>query len=186
MKKLLPVARNMSSEIGTQTDSPVKLRVRTYDFLLSGVTLSHSWDNPLLHAVVANPSAPQADDAKPTAISADKPRTQRSPSKVKKQKDDQDRSPTPILENLVTPDRTFLTVKQAAQRFPIFTESAIRFLIFQAEACVKNPDVELPDNGFRNVIYRVPGQRRVLIREQNLIEWLNTGRQAAPNRPTDC
>jgi hypothetical protein len=78
--------------------------------------------------------------------------------------------------NPIVPNMSFLTVKQTAERFPIFTEAAIRDLIFQAEGYAKYPDSRKRSSGFLKVIIRIPGQRRILICEQALIDWIRTGR----------
>jgi len=72
--------------------------------------------------------------------------------------------------NLGPPSRTFLTVRQTAERFPAFTEAAIRSLIFYAKTTSKRKGSSA--NGFADVIVRVPGQRKVLLCEQRLIDWI--------------
>lgn len=79
----------------------------------------------------------------------------------------------PASASLPPPPRIFLTVRQTAERFPIFTEAAIRSLIFQAKAEAKLEGAR--SIGFSNVIFRVPGQRKVLISEQHLIDWISSG-----------
>ncbi|MFZ6656552.1 hypothetical protein [Undibacterium sp. TJN19] len=98
--------------------------------------------------------------------------------KAKKISNEATRSPG-AMEILGAPNTTFLTVKQTAQRFPIFTEAAIRDLIFKAEGQAKYPDASKHLNGFLKVIFRVPGQRRVLLCEPALIEWLRSGQQTS-------
>jgi hypothetical protein len=73
---------------------------------------------------------------------------------------------------LPPPASVFLTVRQTAQRFPAFTEAALRSLIFNAK---QEPVLNgVRSKGFDDVIVRVPGQRKVLISEQRLIEWLSS------------
>ena len=101
------------------------------------------------------------------------------PLKKTKKKSDEVAKSREVIEIPGGPNTTFLTVKQTAQRFPIFTEAAIRFMIFKAEGQAKYPDANERSNGFLKVISRIPGQRRVLICESALIEWLRSGQQTS-------
>jgi hypothetical protein len=76
----------------------------------------------------------------------------------------------------ITPDTTYLTVNQACQMFPIFTPGALRSLIFNAGGTTKDIKGSERANRFSNVILRVPGQRRILICQQGLRDWLQSGR----------
>lgn len=73
---------------------------------------------------------------------------------------------------LPPPARIYLTVRQTAQRFPVFTEPALRSLIFNAKT-VSTPK-GTRSNGFDSVIVRVPGQRKILISEERLIDWISS------------
>jgi hypothetical protein len=72
-----------------------------------------------------------------------------------------------ILQNLASttslpenrPDKVYLTPRQLPSRFPAFTESSIRYLIFNCET-----------NGFKKCIKRVG--RKLLIDEQQFINWI--------------
>lgn len=84
--------------------------------------------------------------------------------------DPDDRITSSFTVRLPPPARTFLTVRQTAQRFPVFTEPALRSLIFNAKS-VSTPK-GARSNGFDSVIVRVPGQRKILISEERLIDWI--------------
>lgn len=154
-----------------------RVRVRTFELQPGGFTLSRTWGNfnNANKLSVMDVVAPQPVAA-PVEASIEVP----LPAKTGKKKARNRRAAAEDVENFGIPDRTFLTVKQTAQRFPIFTEASIRWLIFQADECAQNPIADLNDNAFSKVIFRVPGQRRILICEQGLIEWLKTGRHV-PN-----
>jgi len=58
---------------------------------------------------------------------------------------------------------SFYTVKQMTMRYPAFSESSFRSLIFNAK-----------DNGFETCLIRPPGIRRVLIDENKFHAWLKS------------
>jgi len=58
--------------------------------------------------------------------------------------------------------RSYLTVKQTAERYPAFTENAIRWAIFNRDR-----------NGFNAVIRKVG--KKVLIDEAAFVEWIERG-----------
>lgn len=78
----------------------------------------------------------------------------------------------PFSVKLPPPSRIYLTVRQAAQRFPFFTEPALRSLIFNAKSSSTPHGAR--SNGFDSVIVRVPGQRKILISEERLIYWISS------------
>ncbi len=59
------------------------------------------------------------------------------------------------------PDKVYLTPRQLPERFPAWTESGIRYLIFNAET-----------NGFKKCIKRVG--RKLLIDEAIFVSWIET------------
>ena len=61
---------------------------------------------------------------------------------------------------------SFYTVKQMTMRYPAFTESSIRWLIFHEDK-----------NGFYKCVYRVPGQRKIMIDEMEFIRWIRENRE---------
>lgn len=64
----------------------------------------------------------------------------------------------------------FLTVKQLAERYPAFTVSAIRSLIFYASERKSSQGV-IPGNGLAPAIIRIG--RKVIINENRFIEWVS-------------
>jgi len=59
----------------------------------------------------------------------------------------------------------FLSVPDTAQKYPVFTQSALRWMLFNRE-----------QNGFNRCVVRVG--RRVLIDEVELVAWLRDQREA--------
>ena len=59
----------------------------------------------------------------------------------------------------------FLTVPNAAKKYPAFTEASLRWLLFNRE-----------HNGFNRCVVRVG--RRVLIDDSELVAWLRDQREA--------
>ncbi len=75
------------------------------------------------------------------------------------------------------PVARYLTVKGLAQAYrDVTTESALRHLIWLAEAYEKYPKNGLASNGFLRVIVRPPHQRKVLLDRIEFENWL-TSRQ---------
>ena len=72
------------------------------------------------------------------------------------------------------PALTFLTVKQTAGRHKAFTEASLRHLIFKASPKHGVGKWDLATRGFARVVYRVPGQQKVLLCEEYLLEWLQS------------
>ena len=62
----------------------------------------------------------------------------------------------------MTGAKSFLTVKQVAEKYPAFGERALRYLIFNMD-----------HNGFSSVICRVG--KRVLIEELAFVAWIERG-----------
>jgi hypothetical protein len=121
-------------------------------------------------------SAPKEHCYRAEQIQPEESKNQIYSKKVAKRKAPREISSCTNGANPIAPNMSFLTVKQTAERFPIFTEAAIRDLIFQAEGYAKYPDSRKRSSGFLKVIIRIPGQRRILICEQALIDWIRTGR----------
>lgn len=74
--------------------------------------------------------------------------------------------PTPLDQ------RRWLTVKEMAARYPCFTESSLRNLIYSAESYANYPKSGLRSNGFIDCIVRVAGQRKILIDTTRFEQWL--------------
>lgn len=154
----------------------VRLRTRTYQVRPGEVTLVHEWLNPAVYpdAAAHHLARLPRPDSKLIVSEASK-RPSRPPAK----KSDANRMDGATVTmattpHLGSPDRTFLTVKQAAHRFPIFTEAALRYLIFNAGGSKKRPSRNA--SGFETVIFRLPGQNRVLLCEKSLIAWIQSSR----------
>ncbi|MEW6341819.1 MAG: hypothetical protein RXR20_13760 [Paraburkholderia sp.] len=75
------------------------------------------------------------------------------------------------IESIPLKDRKVLTVKEVAARYP-YSESALRHLIFDAEAYIKHPKEGLKSNGFADCIRRPPRQRKVLIDVEQFEAWM--------------
>lgn len=70
----------------------------------------------------------------------------------------------------------FGTIKQIAAAYSaITTESALRHLIWQAEAYARNPKACLKSNGFLPVIHRPGGGRKILLNWEAFDRWLSAG-----------
>lgn len=111
--------------------------------------------------VIAPPLAtPAAPDAEKQVAKSDQ-----QPKKGKKQK-----PRTKALRQQVS-TLQWLTIEEAATKFP-FSASAIRHLVFQAEAYAKDPKPGLKSNGFLSVIVRRPGVRRVFLDEKRFMAWM--------------
>lgn len=70
----------------------------------------------------------------------------------------------------------YLTVKQLANKYPAFTESSIRKLIFHAKNHSRSPQ-HAKTNGLEAAVIRIG--RKVLIDEERWLEWL--GKQKSPS-----
>lgn len=69
----------------------------------------------------------------------------------------------------------YLTVAQAAMRYPAFTQKAIRHLVASGEAYQNFPKAGLKSNGgFINCIVRPAGQRKVIINADKFELWLSS------------
>ena len=66
------------------------------------------------------------------------------------------------------------TVQQHSVRHPAFSQSALRFLIFNAEDRVNSRGETIPGNGLAPAIIRIG--RKVLIDEDRFLEWIDTHR----------
>lgn len=62
----------------------------------------------------------------------------------------------------MTEAKIFLTVKQTAERYPAFTEGAIRSLIFYRER-----------NGFASVVRKLG--KKIILDEAAFLEWIERG-----------
>ena len=72
-------------------------------------------------------------------------------------------------------DLKFLTVAQTAQRYPAYSEKAIRHLIAQAESYYRYPKTRLrSNNGFIACILRPAGQRKIIIEAEKFEQWLRS------------
>lgn len=72
----------------------------------------------------------------------------------------------------------YMSIKALALHYrEIITESALRHLVWQAEAYAKDPKPGLASNGFLSVIVRPPGQRKVLLDRTEFERWLTSGKQ---------
>lgn len=68
----------------------------------------------------------------------------------------------------------FLTIAQAALRYPAFSEKSLRHTVAQAEAYQRYPKAGLKSNGFVDCIIRPAGQRKILIDAEKFEEWLHS------------
>ena len=75
------------------------------------------------------------------------------------------------LSVMPMPGIGLLTVKQAAKRFP-FSESAIRHMIFTAEAYARYPKAGMPRDTFIDVVVWVPRKRLVFLDEKKFLAWM--------------
>jgi hypothetical protein len=141
------------------------------------VSLVHEWLNPAVYpkAKAHHPDLVLPEpDPKSAAQEASKIASPSQGKKIRAKKMYGTAMRTETSPQLDSPDRTFLTVKQTAHRFPIFTEAALRYLIFNAGGSKKRP--HLSTSGFETVIFRIPGQNRVLLCEKSLIAWIQSSR----------
>ena len=76
------------------------------------------------------------------------------------------------VEPIPLDQRRWLTVKEMAARYPCFTESSLRNLIYSAESYANYPKPGLRSNGFIDCIVRVAGQRKILIDTTRFEQWL--------------
>lgn len=85
-----------------------------------------------------------------------------------------ERDPRTFCEVDVQPleQQRWLTVKQTAERYPCFSENALRNLIFSAEAYARCPKAGLRSNGFIDCIVRPAGQRKIIIDTIKFETWL--------------
>lgn len=93
------------------------------------------------------------------------------------------RSRTPSKKAEVQPlpldQLTWLTLKQAALRWPSFTEKSLRHTVSQAEAYKKYPQSGLVSNGFIDCIVRPAGQRKIILNAEKFEQWLKSFSVAA-------
>jgi hypothetical protein len=66
------------------------------------------------------------------------------------------------------------TVQQTSERYPAFSQSALRFLIFNAEPRKNSRNETIPGNGLGSAIIRIG--RKVLIDETKFLEWIESHR----------
>jgi hypothetical protein len=87
------------------------------------------------------------------------------------------------LENL-----KWLTIAQAALRYPAFTEKALRHLQSSAESYARYPKAGLRSNGFLDCVIRPAGQRKIIIDASRFETWLAASAvsgQSTPAIPLD-
>lgn len=78
-----------------------------------------------------------------------------------------------------SPAKRYATVKQLATAYHgIFTEGALRNLIWHAEAHARSPKPGARSNGFLTVIHRPGGGRKVLLDRVAFAHWLSNGKNA--------
>lgn len=82
-----------------------------------------------------------------------------------------------------TPVDCYATVKQLADEYKnLFSEGALRNLIWHAEAHARNPRPGACSNGFLNVIHRPGGARKVLLHRAAFAQWLKNGKSGEVDR----
>ena len=69
------------------------------------------------------------------------------------------------------------TVQQTSERFPAFSQSSLRFLIFNAEPRLSSRNETIPGNGLAPAIIRIG--RKVLIDQDKFLDWIEDHRCAA-------
>lgn len=80
-----------------------------------------------------------------------------------------------ILPELSPPEKPkWMTIPQTAQRYPVFTEKALRHIQAQAEAFHRYPKAGLKSNGFIDCIIRPANQNRILIDTEKFEQWLGS------------
>ena len=75
------------------------------------------------------------------------------------------------------------TVQQTSERFPAFSQSALRFLIFNADERTNSRGETIPGNGLAPAIIRIG--RKVLIDEDKFLEWIEQHRCVKPSPPDE-
>ncbi|BDT66120.1 hypothetical protein os1_02730 [Comamonadaceae bacterium OS-1] len=81
--------------------------------------------------------------------------------------------PSALPNASASPSNQFVTVKQLAAEYShIFTEGAIRNLIWQAEAHARNPLPGKRLNGFCAVIHRPGNGRKILLNRSAFLNWI--------------
>lgn len=73
--------------------------------------------------------------------------------------------------NHPTPTRILLSVKQMAQKYPAFTEAALRNLIFKSKPIVMSRGTK-PGNGLDAALIRIGG--KIIIDEAKFMQWLDS------------
>ncbi|MDP2882795.1 MAG: hypothetical protein Q8N89_14605 [Azonexus sp.] len=116
---------------------------------------------PETHSAVASlieqsPSTDKADAGK------------KKPRKKRTKPQSPEYLPVPVSE------LKWLTIAQAAIRFPNYSEKAYRHLVAQAEAYAKHPKSGLRSNGFLPCVVRPAGKRKILINAEKFEEWLKS------------
>jgi len=74
------------------------------------------------------------------------------------------------LINRKAPTTAIFSVKEFCKRNPTFTQSSLRWLIF---------NIEKKGNGFEKVVRRIG--RRILINEPDFFEWLDAQKHQGPH-----
>lgn len=88
-------------------------------------------------------------------------------------------SPSGRLATSPSSAERYATVKQLAAEYnDIFTEGALRNLIWHAEAHARSPKPGARSNGFLTVIHRPGGGRKVLLDRVTFAHWLSNGKNA--------
>jgi hypothetical protein len=68
-----------------------------------------------------------------------------------------------------TSEKTYVTVNQLSEKFPAFSRSALRNLIYRSEPTHSSKGI-IPSNGLESAIVRIG--RKVLIDEQEFFNWI--------------
>jgi len=109
-----------------------------------------------------------AADAPPIDGSNDVAASPPAPTAVRRRR----KRTRPVVEVIPLEQRRWLTVKEAAARFPFYSEKALRHLIAQAEAYANYPKAGLRSNGLVGCIVRPSGSRKILIDAEKFEAWL--------------
>lgn len=124
--------------------------------------------------------SPKLECCKPPSLSvpvesnkaATEPATEKAPRSRKPSKKAE-------VQPLPLDQLTWLTLKQAALRWPSFTEKSLRHTVSQAEAYKKYPQSGLVSNGFIDCIVRPAGQRKIILNAEKFEQWLKSFSVAA-------
>ena len=107
------------------------------------------------------------------------PSTGKAEALTKKPRKKRTKPKVPEYQPIPLDKLKWLTIAQAAIRFPTYSEKAYRHLVAQAEAYAKHPKSGLRSNGFLPCVVRPAGQRKILINAERFEEWLQSFAVAA-------